>query len=157
MIEIREASPNDVPFILSLINELANYEKLSEEVVTTEESLRAALFGERVYAEALIAEFEGGPKGYALFFHNFSTFLGKPGLYLEDLYVKQDARRHGIGKALLKALARIAKDRDCGRFEWSVLDWNQPAIEFYEKLGANILPDWRVARMLRPGIHQLAE
>src|SRR4028119_245318 len=144
---VRKASGEDVPLILSFIRELAEYENLYHEVVATEETLRANLFGERQFAEVLIAEHDGPPAGFALFFHNFSTFLGRPGIYLEDLYVKPELRGAGIGKKLLIHLARLATDRGCGRLEWWVLDWNAPTIGFYEKLGAVAMDDWTVYRL----------
>jgi GNAT superfamily N-acetyltransferase len=153
---VREASEGDVPLILSLIRELAEYEKLSDEVVATEDGLRDSLFGERRYAEVLIAEHGGAPAGFALFFHNFSTFLSKPGIYLEDLYVKPEFRRAGIGKKLLVYLARLAKERDCGRLEWWVLDWNEPSIGFYERLGAVPMDDWTVYRVSGSALEDLA-
>ena len=146
---IREALERDVPLILDFIRQLAVYEKLENLVVATEAGLRGALFGPRPYAEVIIAEHDGRPAGFALFFHNFSTFLGKPGIYLEDLFVLPSERGRGTGKALLVALARIAADRDCGRIEWSVLNWNEPAIGFYKSLGAVPMDEWTVFR-LRP-------
>ena len=156
MINVREASEKDVPLILSFIRELAEYEKLSDEVVATEERLRANLFGERPFAEVLVAERDGDPAGFALFFHNFSTFLGKPGIYLEDLYVKPEFRGAGIGKTLLAHLARLAKERGCGRLEWWVLDWNAPSIGFYEKIGAVAMDDWTVYRLADRMLDDLA-
>jgi GNAT superfamily N-acetyltransferase len=153
---VREASGEDVPLILSFIRELAEYENLYHEVVATEETLRANLFGERQFAEVLIAEHDGAPAGFALFFHNFSTFLGKSGIYLEDLYVKPELRGAGIGKKLLVHLARLAKDRGCGRLEWWVLDWNAPTIGFYEKLGAVAMDDWTVYRLAGAPLDDLA-
>ena len=128
--EIRPASEDDVPIILSFIKELAEYERLSHEVIATEDTLREGLFGERRFAEVVIGYYGNEPIGFALFFYNFSTFLSKPGIYLEDLYVKPEFRRRGYGRALLLYLARLAKERGCGRFEWSALDWNEPAINF---------------------------
>ena len=153
---IREATEEDVPLILSLIRELAEYEKLSDEVVATEDGLRDSLFGERRYAEVLIAEHDGAPAGFALFFHNFSTFLGKPGLYLEDLYVKPAFRGAGIGKKLLVRLASLAMGRGCGRLEWWVLDWNEPAIGFYRSVGAEPMDDWTVYRVSGSALEDLA-
>ena len=135
-ISIRPATPNDVPTVASLIRALSQYEKLEHEVAMTEDKLRVSMFGPRPYAEALLAEEDGTPVGFALFFHNYSTFLAQPGLYLEDLYVLESHRGKGIGKALLVHLAKIAVERNCGRMEWAVLDWNVDAIGFYEKLGA---------------------
>ena len=153
---IREATEQDVPLILSLIGELAEYEKLSDKVVATEDGLRDSLFGERRYGEVLIAEHDGVPAGFALFFHNFSTFLGKPGIYLEDLYVKPAFRGSGIGKKLLVYLASLAKRRGCGRLEWWVLDWNEPSIGFYKKLGAVPMDDWTVYRVSGSALEDLA-
>ena len=153
---IREATEGDVPLILSLIRELAEREKLSHEVVATEEALRESLFGERRYAEVLIAEHDGAPAGFALFFHNYSTFLGKPGIYLEDLYVRPEFRGSGIGKKLLVHLACLAKERGCGRLEWWVLDWNEPSIGFYKKLGAVPMDDWTVYRVSGSALEDLA-
>ena len=155
-VRIREANEGDVPLILSLIRELAEYEKLSDEVVATEDGLRDSLFGERRYAEVLIAEHDGAPAGFALFFHSFSTFLGKPGIYLEDLYVKPAFRGSGIGKKLLVHLASLAKRRGCGRLEWWVLDWNEPSIGFYKKLGAVPMDDWTVYRVSGSALEDLA-
>ena len=153
---IREATPKDAPVILSLIKELADYERLSPEVVADEETLGRSLFGERRVAEVLLGHFEGRPVGFALFFHNFSTFLGRPGISLEDLYVKRDDRGKGFGRALLIHVARIAKERDCGRLEWSVLDWNEPAIRFYERLGAVPMKGWTLHRVTGRALHDLA-
>jgi len=155
--QVRGATEVDVPLILDLIRELAEYEKLSHEVVATEEGLRESLFGERPVAEVLIGEFDGRPAAFALFFHNFSTFLGKPGIYLEDLYVRPDFRGQGIGKAMLVHLAKLAKERGCGRLEWWVLDWNQPAIRFYRSLGAEPMDDWTVYRVTGGALERLAE
>jgi len=156
VIDVREATVDDVPLILSLIRELAEYERLSHEVVATEEGLRESLFGERRYAEVLIAEHDGAPAGFALFFHNFSTFLGKPGIYLEDLYVRPELRGAGIGKKLLARLAKLAVTRGCGRLEWWVLDWNEPSIGFYKKLGAEPMDDWTVYRVTGSALEDLA-
>jgi len=154
---IRPAIPADTAILLGFVRELAEYEKLAHEAVATEEMLARHLFGARPYAEALIAEADGAAAGFALFFHTFSTFVGKPGLYLEDIYVRPDHRRRGIGLALLRELAKIALARDCGRMEWAVLDWNAPAIAFYErKLGARAMSDWTVERLDRAGIEALA-
>jgi GNAT superfamily N-acetyltransferase len=144
---IREAVEADVPLIVRLIKGLAEYEQLQEQAVATEEAIREGLFGARRFAEVVIAEEGGAPVGFALFFHNYSTFLGKPGLYLEDLFVVPEARGRGVGKALLLHLKELAIARGCGRMEWSVLDWNAPAIGFYEKLGAQVLDDWRICRL----------
>ena len=153
---IRGAARQDIPLILSLVRELAEYERLSHEVVATEDTLRESLFGERRYAEVLIAEHDATPAGFALFFHNFSTFLGKPGIYLEDLYVRPVFRGAGIFKNLLVHLARLAKRRDCGRLECWVLDWNEPSIGFYKKLGAVPMDDWTVYRVTGEALEDLA-
>ena len=155
-IRIDSATEKDIPLVLKLIRDLADFEKLSHQCVATEELLRDALFGERKFAEVVIASFNEEAAGFALFFHNFSTFVGRPGIYLEDLYVVPHLRGNGIGKALLVYLARLAKDRNCGRFEWAVLDWNEPAIEFYRNLGAVPLHDWTTFRMTRDAIEVLA-
>lgn len=146
----------DVPLILTFIRELAEYERLSHEVVATEGSLREWLFGDRPVAEVLVGEHGEEAAGFALFFHNFSTFLGKPGIYLEDLYVRPEFRGKGIGKAMLAHLARLAEDRGCGRLEWSVLDWNEPSITFYESLGAVAMDDWTVHRVTGEALKRLA-
>lgn len=153
---IRPAVEADVPLILRFIRELAEYERLAHEVVATEEGLRGTLFGARPFAEVVIAEEEGEPAGFALFFHNYSTFLGRPGLYLEDLYVRPEMRGAGIGRALLAHLARLAVERGCGRLEWWVLDWNEPAIRFYRSLGAQPMDDWTVFRVTGDALTQLA-
>lgn len=145
-IAIRFAEEKDLDVIFNLIKELAEYEKLSGEVSVTKDILKKNLFGERKFAEVIIAEVEGTPAGQALFFHNFSTFKGKPGIYLEDLYVKPEYRGKGIGKSLLNKLIETAKERNCARVEWAVLDWNKPAIDFYKKLGAVEMSDWLIYR-----------
>jgi len=155
-LEIRSATEDDVPLILSLVYELAEYERLSHEVVATEESLRRWLFGERPVAEVLISNHGGEPAGFALFFHSFSTFLGKPGIYLEDLYVKPEFRGAGIGRALLVRLARLAREHGCGRLEWSVLDWNKPAIGFYKRIGASPVSGWTLYRVSGEALEELA-
>lgn len=152
---IRTAHPADIPLIKSLICELAEYEKLSHTVVMTEELLQENLF-KRKYAETLIAEYEHTPAGFALFFHNFSTFVGRPGLYLEDLYVRPVFRARGIGRALLRRLAALAVERDCGRMEWSCLDWNAPSIKFYKSLGAVPLDEWSIYRLDGAALQSLA-
>jgi GNAT superfamily N-acetyltransferase len=144
---IRPAVRADVPVIAELIRGLAHYEKLEDQVTMTEERLAANLFGPHHYAETLIAEDQGSPVGFALFFHNFSTFLAQPGIYLEDLFVVPEHRGRGVGRALLKELARLAVERECGRLEWSVLDWNREAIGFYERLGARPNSEWTVYRL----------
>jgi len=156
-VRVRAASAEDVPLILSFIKELAEYEHLSHEVVATEETLREWLYGERTVAEVLIGESGGDPAGFALFFHNFSTFLGKPGIYLEDLYVRPEFRGRGIGRALLVHLAGLAKERGCGRLEWSVLDWNEPAIGFYRGMGASPVSGWTVYRVTGKALEDLGE
>jgi GNAT superfamily N-acetyltransferase len=155
-IGIRPASEEDVPLILSFIKELAEYERLSHEVSATEELLRFHLFGERREAEVVIGQHADEPAGFALFFHNFSTFLGRPGIYLEDLYVKPAFRGNGIGRAMLVYLAGLAKERDCGRLEWSVLDWNEPAIGLYRGIGAVPMDDWTVYRVAGEALQKLA-
>jgi GNAT superfamily N-acetyltransferase len=154
--EIRPARVEDVPIILQLIRDLATYERAPNEVRATEEQLVDVLFGERPAAEVLLA-FEGkSPVGFAVFFYNFSTWLGRSGLYLEDLFVKPERRGKGYGRALLVELAKIARERECGRMEWAVLDWNEPAIKFYRALGAKPMDDWTVFRLTRDGIARLA-
>ncbi len=155
-LSIRPATRSDTPVILSLIRELAEYEKLSHMVVTSELMLADALFGTGSPAEVLIGDAGDEPVSYAVLFSNFSTFLGRKGLYLEDLYVRRDCRRQGYGRALLLHIARMAVERGCGRFEWSVLDWNEPAIGFYEKLGASILHEWKLVRVTGPALERLA-
>ncbi len=153
---LRPATPADVALILAFIRELAVYERLEHEVRATEDDLRKALFGERPVVEAVIASLDGEPVGYALFFANFSTFLGKPGLYLEDLFVRPAARGAGIGRELLEYLARVAVERGWGRFEWSVLDWNEPSIAFYKKVGAKPMEEWTVFRITGEALTRLA-
>jgi GNAT superfamily N-acetyltransferase len=150
-IEIRPAAEADVAVVLGFIKKLAAYEKLSTEVVATEELLRETLFGVRRTAEAAIAYLNKRPVGFVLFFHNYSTFLGRPGLYIEDLFVEEDFRGRGCGRALFLYAARIAKERRCGRLEWAVLDWNEPAIGFYKKMGAVPMSDWTVFRLTGEG------
>ena len=154
-IRIKPATPADAPIILQLIRELAEFERLLHEVQATEEQLREQLFGARPGAEVVIARMGDEVAGFALFFHNFSTFLAKPGIYLEDLYVRQKFRGQGCGEALLRHLARLAIERGCGRLEWSVLDWNEPAINFYTKLGAVPMKEWTVFRLTGKALGQL--
>ena len=156
LLSIRPATADDVPLIRQLIAELAEYERLADAAVATADGLREQLFGAHPGAEVLIGEVDGEPAGFALFFHNFSTFLGKRGLYLEDLFVRPAFRGSGLGKHLMATLARIAVQRDCGRFEWSVLDWNAPAIGFYRTLGATGLDEWTVQRLEGDALHALA-
>ncbi|MDQ6921175.1 MAG: GNAT family N-acetyltransferase [Candidatus Dormibacteraeota bacterium] len=156
-VRIREAVPADVQLVASLIRELAEYERLLPQVTMTEELLARHLFGPRPYAEVAVAEDEEGrPLGFALFFHNFSTFLGLPGIYLEDLYVRPGSRGRGVGRALLEHLARVARQRGCGRLEWSVLDWNETAIGFYQRLGARPNSDWTGYRLEGDALARLA-
>ncbi len=154
--EIRMTSEADVPVILQLIRNLAEYERAPDAVVATEAGLREVLFGSKRSAEVLLALEEAEPVGFAVFFHNFSTWLGRPGLYLEDLFVKPEKRGKGYGRGLLERLAQIAKERGCGRMEWAVLDWNEPAIQFYRKLGAKPMDEWTVFRLTQDGIADLA-
>ena len=155
-LRIAPAAERDLPLILDFIRKLAEYEKLSHQVAATEDLLRDALFGSRPVAEVLIAYWNDAPVGFALFFHNFSTFLGRKGIYLEDLFVDPSHRGKGIGKALLIHLAKLAKERNCGRFEWAVLDWNQTAIDFYKALGALPLDDWTLFRLTGDALDRLA-
>jgi GNAT superfamily N-acetyltransferase len=153
---IRTAGPADIPTILCLIRELAEYERAPNDVVATEEQLQEGLFGLRPAAEVLLGEENGEPVSFALFFHNFSTWMGRRGLYLEDLFVRPRVREKGYGRALLVRLAQIAAERGCGRMEWAVLDWNEPAIQFYRKLGARPNEEWTIFRLTREGIADLA-
>jgi GNAT superfamily N-acetyltransferase len=153
---IRFGRPDDVPTIFALIRGLAEYEKLSEAVVGSEDLLREHLFGERPFVETLLAETEGRAVGFALFFHNYSTFLTRPGIYLEDLFVLPEERGRGYGKALLAGLARLAFERGCGRLEWSVLNWNEPSIQFYKALGAVPMDEWTVNRVTGEALERLA-
>jgi GNAT superfamily N-acetyltransferase len=155
-VAIRPASPHDVPLVLELIRGLAAYEKLAHEVVATEADLASTLFGASPKAEVVIAEADGQPVGFALFFHNYSTFLGRPGIYLEDLFVRPEARGQGVGRALLAHLAALSIARDCGRLEWAVLDWNRDAIAFYGRLGARAMDDWTVYRLTGESLRRLA-
>ncbi len=154
--EIRSATEDDVPLILSFIRQLAEYEKLSDAVVVTESLLREHLFGARPVAEVVLGYHAAQPVAFAVFFHNFSTFVGKPGLYLEDLFVIPEMRGNGFGAAMLAHLARIATARNCGRFEWSVLDWNRPAIDFYRNLGATPMDEWTTFRVAGESLGRLA-
>ncbi len=156
MTRIERATECDIPIILQMIRELADYERMLPDVVATEDGLREALFAAKPDAEVIIAYADDEPAGFALFFHNFSTFLGRRGLYLEDLFVKPTFRGRGIGRRLLVELARIAIARGCGRFEWSVLDWNEPSIGFYKSLGARPLEDWTIFRVSGPALTELA-
>ena len=155
-IRIAAAREEDVPVVLELIKALAEYEKLTDQAIATEQDIHRALFGPRPMAEVVLAFADREPVGFALFFQNFSTFLGRPGVYLEDLFVVPEWRRRGVGRRLLVHLARIAVERQCGRMEWSVLDWNRPAIAFYERLGASVLHDWRVCRLTGDSLARLA-
>ena len=154
--QIHRAGVGDVPIILQLIRDLATYERAPDEVTATEEQLVDVLFGERPVAEVLLAFEAESPVGFAVYFYNFSTWLGRPGLYLEDLFVKPEKRGKGYGRALLVELAKIARDRSCGRMEWAVLDWNEPAIKFYRALGAQPMHEWTVFRLTRDEIASLA-
>ncbi len=154
---IRPAAPEDVPALLAMVRELAEFEHLSHQVVATEADYRESLFGERPAAEALIAEAGGEVVGYAIFFATFSTFLGRAGVWLEDLYVRPPHRGRGFGKALLKSVGAIARERGAGRYEWSVLDWNQKAIDLYERVGGEILREWRIVRLDRERLRDLSE
>lgn len=145
-LSIRPATQNDLPLVISFIRKLAEYEKLAHEVTATEEFLRENLFGSRKYAEAVIAYAGDAPAGFAVFFHNFSTYAGRPGIYLEDLFVDPEYRGHGLGKALLAYLENVARERGCASLQWAVLKWNQPAIDFYRRLGAEPLDDWTLYR-----------
>ena len=154
--EIRAATEADVPLILQFIRDLAVYEKLEHKLVATEDGLRRTLFGNPRFAEVVFASVDGAEVGFALFFHNYSTFLGQPGIYLEDLFVKPELRGRGYGKALLAHLARLAKERGCGRVEWAVLDWNKPSIDFYRSIGAVPMDDWTVFRLIGEALDNLA-
>jgi GNAT superfamily N-acetyltransferase len=155
--EIREATKEDITLILEFIHALAVYEKLSHEVVATESDLEKYLFSKEKVAEVIIAYYKNHPVGFALFFHNFSTFLGKPGIYLEDIFVYEKYRGMGFGKKLLTYIAKLAVKRGCGRFEWAVLDWNEPSIKFYESLGAKIMNEWLINRVTGDALERLAE
>ena len=155
-VRIRPATPDDAPLIVELIRGLAEYERLAHECVATEERIRASLFGPRPEAEVVIAEADGRAAGFALFFHNYSTFLARRGLYLEDLFVYPEFRGRGVGRALLRHLARLAVERECGRLEWWVLDWIEPALRFYRSLGARPMDDWTVYRLTGDALRRLA-
>jgi GNAT superfamily N-acetyltransferase len=157
MLTIVPAVASDVPDIHRLVTALAEYEKLTDQVVSTEDDLRRSLFGARPYAEVILAKVDGETVGFALFFHNYSTFLGRPGIYLEDRFVVPERRGEGIGRELLAALARIAVERGCGRLEWSVLDWNEPAIGFYKRMGASVLDEWRLCRLTGDALARAAQ
>ena len=154
--EIRTTTDADVPVILNLIRDLADYERAPDAVVTTEAGLREVLFGPKRAAEVLLALEDGVAIGFAVYFYNFSTWLGRPGIYLEDLFIRPTARGKGYGRALLERLAQIAQERGCGRMEWAVLDWNDPAIQFYKKLGAEPMTEWTVFRLTQESIANLA-
>lgn len=156
-LHIRPATDADVPLVLQFIKDLAHYERLPHEVVATEESLRETLFGARPYAEVSLGHLGDEPAAFALYFHNYSTFLGRPGIYLEDLYVREEFRGRGLGRAMLRHLARLALERGCGRLEWAVLDWNEPAINFYKRLGAAPMDEWTVFRVTGEALDRLAE
>lgn len=155
-LHVDAATESDVPLILQLIRELAEFEHLAHEVTASEESLRNGLFGERPYAEVFIARQGEEPVGFALFFHNFSTFVGKAGIYLEDLFVRREFRGQGVGEALLRRVAQTAVERACGRYEWAVLNWNQRAIDFYRKLGARPMDEWTIFRIAGEALNNLA-
>ena len=156
-ISIRDARPGDVPLVVGMIRSLAEYERLSDQCFADEAALAGHLFGERRFAEVVIASCDGTPAGFALFFYNYSTFLTRPGIYLEDLFVLPEMRGLGVGRALLSHLAALAVARGCGRLEWAVLTWNEPAIGFYEKLGAVRMEDWRVYRLAGTSLEQVAQ
>ena len=156
-LHIRPATADEVPVVLDFIRALAEYERLPHECVATEEGLRTTLFGPRPYAEVLLGFAGDEPVAFALFFHNYSTFLARPGIYLEDLFVRPHARGHGYGRQMLARLAQLARERGCGRLEWSVLDWNEDAIRFYRSLGAKAMDDWTVYRVTGDALERLAE
>jgi GNAT superfamily N-acetyltransferase len=156
-LQIRQATRADVPLVLSFVKDLAEYEKLSHLVVATEEIIAEELFGPNSHTEVLLGHVGTEPVAFAVYFHNFSTFLGRKGLYLEDLYVRPAYRRHGFGRAMLLQVARIAAERNCGRLEWSVLDWNEPAIFFYETLGATIMHEWKLVRVTGDALENMAK
>ena len=154
---IKRAEESDVDLIITFIKKLAAYEKLSHEVVATTENLKKYLFGDQAVAEVVIGYYREKPVGFALFFHNFSTFLARPGIYLEDLYVLEEERGKGFGKALLVYLAKLAVERGCGRLEWAVLDWNEPSIQFYKSMGARIMDEWLINRVTGKALSSLAD
>lgn len=154
---LRKALVEDVSLILDFIKALADYERMSDEVMATEETVRKTLFGDTPYAEVILAEFEGKAAGFALFFHNYSTFVSKPGLYLEDIFIYPEYRGKGIGKLMMQYLARLTVERDCGRFEWSCLKWNKPSLDFYDSLGAVKMNDWIILRVSGKNLFDLAE
>lgn len=154
--EIRHAEKKDVGLIRSLIRDLAEYEKMLDEMVATDEHLEKHLFGKKKFVEVVLGYYNDIPVGFALFFHNFSTFVGKPGLYLEDLYIKPEYRGKGLGKALLAYLAKLAVERDCGRYEWCVLNWNEPSLKFYKMLGARVMDEWVIHRVTGDALKKLA-
>lgn len=154
--ELRSPTEDEVHLVVGFIHELAEYEKLSHECLISEEALRESLFGSRPYAETFLAFLDDEPIGFCLFFHNYSTFLGKPGLYLEDVYIQPEYRNRGYGKLILARLAALAIERGCGRFEWAVLDWNEPSIAFYRKIGAVPMNEWTVQRLTGDALHALA-
>lgn len=154
--EIRQATPDDVPLILAFIKELAEYEKLSHEVIATEKILQDSLFGANSHTQVIIGYVDQQPAAFAIYFYNFSSFLGRSGIYLEDLYVKESMRGNGFGQKMLQHLAKIAKEKNCGRLEWSVLDWNTPAIQFYQRMGAKAMDEWTVYRVTGDALDRLA-
>lgn len=154
---LRYAGENDISDVLGFIRALAKYEHLEHEMVATADGIRASLFGERKVIDVVLADFQGAPAGFALYFYNFSTFLGKPGIYLEDLFVHEHLRGNGIGTALLSHLAQVAREQGCGRLEWSVLDWNEPSIQFYKSLGAVLMDEWTVNRVTGDALVALAD
>ncbi len=156
-IEIRRATEDDIPLILDLIKDLAAYERLSDEVVATEDVLREFLFGTRPYAEVILGYYDGTPAGYILFFYNFSTFIGRPGIYIEDIYVREAHRGKGLGKALFKYTAALAANRNCGRLEFAVLNWNEPSIRFYKHFGAKLMDDWSLYRIAGRALQDLGD
>jgi GNAT superfamily N-acetyltransferase len=156
MLSIRNATADDVPLILQFIRELAEYEKLAHEMVATPQDLKRDGFSDHPYFHVVIAEWDGEPAGFALYFYNYSTFQGRPGLYLEDLFVRPSYRGKGIGKALLVHLARVAVEQRCGRYQWQVLDWNTPSIQFYESLGARMMKEWLTMRVTGEALARLA-